>query len=160
MLIFKEATAHKPGDATTMMEFATSHPNGPLSPMVQAGLPVSPQGNRAAAPTMQRTREMTLDELLLENRVIFLVGDINYSTASRVMMQMLYLEDQKRNQTINFYINSHGGAVDDTLAIYDTMRFISSDIATYCIGRATPVPPCFSQPVQRDTGTSCRMPRS
>ncbi len=85
---------------------------------------------------MQRTREMTLDELLLENRVIFLVGDINYSTASRVMMQMLYLEDQKRNQTINFYINSHGGAVDDTLAIYDTMRFISSDIATYCIGRA------------------------
>jgi len=80
---------------------------------------------------MQRTREMTLDELLLENRVIFLVGDINYSTASRVMMQMLYLEDQKRNQTINFYINSHGGAVDDTLAIYDTMRFISSDIATY-----------------------------
>jgi len=119
-----------------MMEFATSHPHSPLSPTVQAGLSVSPEANRAAAPTMQRTREMTLDELLLENRVIFLVGDINYSTASRVMMQMLYLEDQKRNQTINFYINSHGGAVDDTLAIYDTMRFISSDIATYCIGRA------------------------
>ncbi|MAT80034.1 MAG: ATP-dependent Clp protease proteolytic subunit [Phycisphaerae bacterium] len=97
---------------------------------------MDPQANRAATPSMQRTREMTLDELLLENRIIFLIGDINYSTASRVMMQMLYLEDQKRSQTINFYINSHGGAVDDTLAIYDTMRFISSDVATYCIGRA------------------------
>ena len=104
-----------------------------LSPDLLTG---SVQGNRAATPAMQRTREMTLDELLLENRVIFLIGDINYSTASRVMMQMLYLEDQKRSQTINFYINSHGGAVDDTLAIYDTMRFISSDVATYCIGRA------------------------
>ena len=81
-------------------------------------------------------RPAPLDELLLENRIIFLVGDINYSTAARVMMQMLYLEDQRRSQTINFYINSPGGSVDDTLAIYDTMRFISSDVATYCIGRA------------------------
>ncbi len=51
-------------------------------------------------------------------------------------MQMLYLEDQKKGQQINFYINSPGGAVDDTLALYDTIRFISSDVATYCIGRA------------------------
>ena len=120
-----------------MMDFST-----PANLEYQASLgsrghlPMDPQANRAATPSMQRTREMTLDELLLENRIIFLIGDINYSTASRVMMQMLYLEDQKRSQTINFYINSHGGAVDDTLAIYDTMRFISSDVATYCIGRA------------------------
>ncbi|MEE2906635.1 MAG: ATP-dependent Clp protease proteolytic subunit [Planctomycetota bacterium] len=120
-----------------MMEFAKPHMIDPYVPAGSPGvLPISPQGNRAATPSMQRTREMTLDELLLENRIIFLIGDINYSTASRVMMQMLYLEDQKRSQTINFYINSHGGAVDDTLAIYDTMRFISSDVATYCIGRA------------------------
>jgi ATP-dependent Clp protease protease subunit len=79
---------------------------------------------------------MTLDELLLENRVIFLVGEINHISSARVMMQMLYLEDQKKGQQINFYINSPGGAVDDTLALYDTMRFISSDVATYCIGRA------------------------
>jgi ATP-dependent Clp protease protease subunit len=52
------------------------------------------------------------------------------------MMQMLYLEDQKRGQEINLYINSPGGAVDDTLALYDTMQFISSKVATYCIGRA------------------------
>lgn len=84
----------------------------------------------------QRTREMTIDELLLENRIVFLVGDINQGSAARVMMQMLYLENQKRGQEINFYINSPGGSVDDTLAIYDTMRFLSSGVATYCIGRA------------------------
>lgn len=86
--------------------------------------------------TYQRTREMTIDELLLENRVVFLIGEINQASAARVMMQMLYLENQKRGQEINFYINSPGGAVDDTLAVYDTMRFLSSPVATYCIGRA------------------------
>ena len=86
--------------------------------------------------TYQRTREMTIDELLLENRIVFLVGEINHASAARVMMQMLYLENQKRGQEINFYINSPGGAVDDTLAVYDTMRFISAPVATYCIGRA------------------------
>ena len=90
----------------------------------------------ASAVTYQRTREMTIDELLLENRVVFLIGEINHASAARVMMQMLYLESQKRGQEINFYINSPGGAVDDTLAIYDTMRFLSSPVATYCIGRA------------------------
>src|SRR5690606_3831869 len=80
--------------------------------------------------------EMTIDELLLENRIVFLIGEINQSSAARVMMQMLYLENQKRGQEINFYINSPGGAVDDTLAIYDTMRFLGSPVATYCIGRA------------------------
>ena len=84
----------------------------------------------------QRTREMTLDELMLENRVVFLVGDIGQATAARVMMQMLYLEKEKRGQDINLYINSPGGSLDDTLAIYDTMQFVSSDVATFCIGRA------------------------
>lgn len=84
----------------------------------------------------QRTREMTIDELLLENRVVFLFGEIHQASAARVIMQMLYLENQKGGQDINFYINSPGGAVDDTLAIYDTMRFIKSKIATYCVGRA------------------------
>jgi ATP-dependent Clp protease protease subunit len=79
---------------------------------------------------------MSLDELMLENRVIFLIGEINQGSAARIMMQMLYLEDQKKGQQINLYINSPGGAVDDTLAMYDTMQFISSDVATYCVGRA------------------------
>ena len=84
----------------------------------------------------RRTREMTIDELMLENRVIFLAGEINHVSAARIMMQMLYLENEKRGQEINLYINSPGGSVDDTLAIYDTMQFISSDVATYCLGRA------------------------
>ena len=90
----------------------------------------------AASVNYQRTREMTIDELLLENRIVFLIGEINQASVSRVMMQMLYLENQRRSQEISLYINSPGGAVDDTLAMYDTMRFLSSPIATYCIGRA------------------------
>ena len=115
-------------------------------PRITQALPSMPPGiapgmapgmaPQAASGNYQRTREMTLDELLLENRVIFLAGEINQHSAARIMMQMLYLEDQKRGQRINLYINSPGGAVDDTLAIYDTMRFISSDVSTYCIGRA------------------------
>jgi ATP-dependent Clp protease, protease subunit len=90
----------------------------------------------AANVSYQRTREMTIDELLLENRIVFLIGEINQGSAARVMMQMLYLENQGRGKDISLYINSPGGAVDDTLAIYDTMRFLSSPIATYCLGRA------------------------
>ncbi len=90
----------------------------------------------SASVTYQRTREMTIDELLLENRIVFLIGEINHASAARVMMQMLYLENLKRGQDINFYINSPGGAVDDTLALYDTMRFLSSTVSTFCIGRA------------------------
>jgi ATP-dependent Clp protease protease subunit len=90
----------------------------------------------AAQVTYQRTREMTIDELLLENRIVFMIGEINYASASRVMMQMLYLENLRKSSEISLYINSPGGAVDDTLAIFDTMRFLSSPVATYCIGRA------------------------
>jgi ATP-dependent Clp protease protease subunit len=90
----------------------------------------------AAGVTYQRTREMTIDELLLENRVVFMIGEINQASAARVMMQMLYLENQGRGKDINLYINSPGGAVDDTLALYDTMKFMSSPVNTYCLGRA------------------------
>ena len=84
----------------------------------------------------QRTREMTIEELLLENRVIVLFGPINQASAARVIMQMFYLEKQKGGQDINFYINSPGGIVDDTLAIYDTMHVLKSKVSTYCVGRA------------------------
>ncbi len=83
-----------------------------------------------------RYREMTIDELLLENRVVFLVGEINHASATGVIMRLLYLQNQKRGVDINLYVNSPGGSVDDTLAIYDTMNFLNCDIATYCIGRA------------------------
>ena len=83
-----------------------------------------------------RYREMTIDEMLLENRVVFLIGEINHASATSVIMRLLYLQSQKKEVDTNLYINSPGGSVDDTLAIYDTMRFISCDVATYCIGRA------------------------
>jgi ATP-dependent Clp protease protease subunit len=51
-------------------------------------------------------------------------------------MQMLYLQSIKQKDDINFYINCPGGVVDDTLAMYDIMKFLSCDVATYCIGRA------------------------
>jgi ATP-dependent Clp protease protease subunit len=70
----------------------------------------------------------------LENRVIFLVGEINHVSAARVYMQMLYLQSVKKDSDINLYINSPGGHVVDTLAIYDVMKFLSCDVATYCIG--------------------------
>ena len=84
----------------------------------------------------QRMREMTLDDLLLENRIVFMIGEINYRMATEVIMKMLYLDNLKRGVEISLYINSPGGSVDDTMAIYDTMRFIGSPVATYCIGRA------------------------
>ena len=118
----------------------TNHGMSDLMTDVMTPIPGSLMGRHILDPVVaaqyQRTREMTLDELMLENRVIFLVGEINYVSAARVMMQMLYLENEKRGQEINFYINSPGGSVDDTLALYDTMQFISSDVATFCIGRA------------------------
>ncbi len=117
----------------TEVEFPAQYRNIDLAAAVASGT-VPPAV--AGPASYQRTREMTLDELLLENRVIFLIGEINHASAARVLMQMLYLEDQKRGQGINLYINSPGGSVDDTLALYDTMQFISSKVATYCIGRA------------------------
>ena len=84
----------------------------------------------------QRTREMTLDDMLLENRIVFMIGEISYRLATEVIMKLLYLDNQKRGVEISLYINSPGGSVDDTMAIYDTMRFIGSPVATYCIGRA------------------------
>jgi len=84
----------------------------------------------------QRYRQMSLDDMLLENRIVFLIGEINYARAAEVIMKMLYLDNLKRGREISLYINSPGGSVDDTMAIYDTIRFVGSPVATYCIGRA------------------------
>jgi ATP-dependent Clp protease, protease subunit len=104
---------------------------GGTAPMVPLNMPHAPGPSGYS-----RYREMTLEEMLLENRVVFLVGDINHVSASRVIMQMLYLQSVKRDGDINFYINSPGGVVDDTLAMYDIMKFLNCDVATYCLGRA------------------------
>lgn len=87
-------------------------------------------------PPPQRYREMSIEDLLLENRIIFLAGPITDRIASVVIMRLLYLQSVKAGQDINLYINCPGGMVDQTLAIYDTMRFLKCDIATYSIGQA------------------------
>src|SRR5260370_6199018 len=73
---------------------------------------------------------------LLKERIIFLVGPINDAVASLVCAQLLFLESENPNKDIAFYINSPGGVVSSGLAIYDTMQYIRSDVATVCIGLA------------------------
>lgn len=96
----------------------------------------TPPGARAQGAPYQRYREMSIEDMLLENRIIFLAGPIAERTASQVIMRLLYLQSVKKDQAIHLYINCPGGMVDQTLAIYDTMSFLSCDIATYSIGQA------------------------
>src|SRR5438309_688647 len=92
----------------------------------------------------QRQRQYQTNDILLENRIIFFgcaggnfyAPEINDITANVVIQQMLYLQYENRNQEIHFYINSPGGSVTSTLAIYDTMQFLECPIATYCMGMA------------------------
>jgi len=81
-------------------------------------------------------REMTLEERLAEERIVFLWGEIQPVSAGGLIMRLLELQAKSRDREINLYINSPGGSVDDTLAVYDTMRFLSCPVATYCVGQA------------------------
>ncbi len=81
-------------------------------------------------------REMTLEERLAEERVVFLWGQISPATAGGLIMRLLELQAKNGERDINLYINSPGGSVDDTLAIYDTMQFITCDVSTVCVGQA------------------------
>ena len=73
---------------------------------------------------------------LLEERIIFLTGEINDAVANTVVAQLLYLEAKAPQKDITLYINSPGGSVSAGLAIYDTMNYISCDVVTICIGMA------------------------
>jgi ATP-dependent Clp protease protease subunit len=84
----------------------------------------------------QGRREMTLEERLAEERIVFLWGEINASSAGGLIMRLLELAAKSPDREVSLYINSPGGAVDDTLAIYDTMKFLQCDVATYCVGQA------------------------
>ena len=90
----------------------------------------------SATATTRAQRQMTLGDMLLENRIVFLEGVINDAVANLAVMKFLFLQYENRTQGISFYINSPGGSVSSTLAIYDTMQFIECPIATYCIGLA------------------------
>jgi ATP-dependent Clp protease protease subunit len=91
-----------------------------------------------------RQRRYDTGDILLDNRIIFFGSagstvynpEINDLTANLVIQQMLYLQYEARNQEIHFYINSPGGQVTSTMAIYDTMQFLECPVVTYCMGMA------------------------
>ena len=93
-------------------------------------------GSMSAGYDYQRQRNMTLGDLLLEKRIIFLQGEITDGSANEIIMKLLYLQSVNRRKDVNFYINSPGGSVSATLAIYDTMKILSCPVATYCVGLA------------------------
>src|ERR1700752_2304798 len=91
-----------------------------------------------------RQRQMTLGDLLLENRIVFLGSSpetggqaaITDFLANVTIQKLLYLQYESRTQEIHFYINCPGGSVTATLAIYDTMQYMECPISTYCMGMA------------------------
>ena len=86
--------------------------------------------------TSRGERSYDIFSRLLNDRIIFLGEDVNATTASLVVAQLLYLEAQDPDKDIQFYINSPGGSVTAGMAIYDTMQYIKCDVSTICIGMA------------------------
>ncbi len=86
--------------------------------------------------TSRGERSYDIFSRLLNDRIIFLSEEVNDTTASLVVAQMLYLEAQDPDKDIQFYINSPGGSVTAGMAIYDTMQYIKCDVATICVGMA------------------------
>ena len=104
-------------------------------PLPSANAPIDPSA-ASAYRDYQRQRQMTLGDLLLENRIILLQGEIYDGNANELVMKLLYLQSENRRKDIHFYINSPGGSVTATMAIYDTMQILSCPVATYCVGLA------------------------
>ena len=86
--------------------------------------------------TSRGERSYDIFSRLLNDRIIILSEEVNDTTASLIIAQMLYLEAQDPDKDIQFYINSPGGVITSGLAIYDTMQYIKCDVATICIGMA------------------------
>lgn len=86
--------------------------------------------------TNRGERSYDIFSRLLNDRIVFLADEVNDTTASLVVAQMLYLEAQDPDKDINFYINSPGGSISAGMAIYDTMHFIKCDVSTICLGMA------------------------
>ena len=86
--------------------------------------------------TNRGERSYDIFSRLLNDRIIFLGEEVNATTASLVVAQMLYLEAQDPDKDIQLYINSPGGSVTDGMAIYDTMQYVKCDVSTICVGMA------------------------
>ena len=86
--------------------------------------------------TSHGERSFDIYSRLLNDRIIFLADEVNDTTASLVVAQLLFLEAQDPDKDISLYINSPGGSISAGMAIYDTMNFIKCDVSTICIGMA------------------------
>ena len=86
--------------------------------------------------TARGERSYDIFSRLLNDRIIVLSEDVNPTTASLVIAQLLYLEGQDPEKDISFYINSPGGSISDGMAIHDTMKYIKCDVSTICVGMA------------------------
>ena len=86
--------------------------------------------------------------------------EVNDTTASLIVAQLLYLEAQDPDKDIQFYINSPGGSVTAGLAIYDTMQYIKADVSTICVGLAASMARSCSRPAPRASVWPCRIRRS
>lgn len=106
-----------------MMSINSQMPQGSLVPMV---IEQTPKGERS----------FDIFSRLLKERIIFLTGEVNDETSALVCAQLLFLEAENPKKDIFLYINSPGGVVTSGMAMYDTMKYISCDVATICIGQA------------------------
>ncbi|MCR5234256.1 MAG: ATP-dependent Clp endopeptidase proteolytic subunit ClpP [Lachnospiraceae bacterium] len=86
--------------------------------------------------TSRGERSYDIFSRLLKERIVFLGEEVNATTSSLIVAQMMFLEAEDPDKDIHFYINSPGGSVTDGYAIYDTMHYVKCDVATYCMGMA------------------------
>ena len=89
--------------------------------------------------TANGERSYDIYSRLLEDRIIFLTGEINDAMANIIVAQMIYLEGKNPDKDIYLYINSPGGSVSAGMAIYDTMNYLKCDVSTICIGLAASI---------------------
>ena len=86
--------------------------------------------------TSRGERSYDIYSRLLQDRIIFLSDEVNDTTASLIVAQLLFLDSVDKDKDISFYINSPGGSISSGMAIYDTMQMVHADVATYCVGMA------------------------
>ncbi len=103
-------------------------------------MPNKTYGNVFVPSVIEKTgygeRHYDIFSRLLKDRIIFIGTPIEDTISNLVIAQMLFLQNENKNQDINIYINSPGGSITAGLAIYDTMQFVQCDVATFCVGQA------------------------
>jgi len=110
--------------------------------------------------TSRGERSYDIFSRLLNDRIVMLSEEVNDTTASLVVAQLLYLEAQDPDKDIQFYINSPGGSVSAGLAIYDTMQYIKPDVSTICVGMGPRWARFCSRPAPGASASRCQTPRS